>query len=167
MSLQFSRSMRSLKPESFRAARIGLILGSLNMLFVLGWFFLARVTLYEVSTQAQVNKDGLVKAVFSEEAVKRIKPGQAAIVRVSNGADQSPAAVSAIVVDAQANGRIELLIQSRDFFVYYDPAMKPEKVEVETEYITPANLVMRATGRYINQGQMPVSPQPVKDTNQQ
>ena len=33
------------------------------------------------------------------------------------------------------------------------------QVEVEVEYVTPAELVLRTSGKYLNRSQVPVSPQ--------
>lgn len=160
MSLQFSRSMRSLKIDSFRIARIGLILAMINVAVLLVWFFLARVTLYETSSRLEIADDGRLLANFSKEALQRIRVGQTAVLRISNGENQRPTALPALVVNMDtAAGQVEVLPLTENLprDVWSEPPAG--QVEVEVEYLSPAALVMRASGRFMNTAQVPVSPQ--------
>ena len=48
--------MRSLRLDSFRATRIGLVFAIIIMLALIVWFFMARVTLYEVSSTSGMER---------------------------------------------------------------------------------------------------------------
>ena len=167
MSIQFSRSMRSLRLDSFRVARIGLVLAIINMVVLIIWFFSAKVTLYETSSSIQVTSEGHLLATFPAEAQARIHPGQPAILRINAGTGQPPITLPLFVFDMQQeDGQVDLLI--------LDPSFSPTslsenpngRVEVEVEYVSPAELVLRASGKYLNQNQVPVSPQSLQNQEQ-
>ena len=58
MSIPFSRSMRSLKVDSYRASLVGILLASAIMLALVVWFFSARITLFEVSNSVGMSEEG-------------------------------------------------------------------------------------------------------------
>lgn len=159
MSLTFSRSMRSLQLDSFRAARIGLALAAINMLVLTAWFFLAKVTLYEASATLAWGDEGMVAATFSKEALARLRQGQPAIIRLDPGPDQPSLALPATLYRLPETGE-QVLFYITDNALPED--QRPEKltgqVEVEVEYVTPAELVLRTSGKYLNQ-----SPQTTRD----
>jgi len=165
MSLQFSRSLRSLRIDSFRASRIGLILAVLNMSALIAWFFLAKVTLYEASSSVSFTEDGRLMATFSPESIKRIQPGQSAILRLTPGADQPTIAIPTLVFDVETGeDRVELLVMTSDFPETIPKEKLSGQVEVEVEYITPAELVLRTSGKVFTKNEIPVSPQNFKET---
>ena len=160
--------MRSLRIDSYRAARIGMILAALNMLALVLWFFLARVTLYEISDKLELSQDGRVSAEFSSEAIGRIQTGQSAILRINPGPEQPGLNLPALVVNVDQKGnRAQFLIMVPDL----SPQSLGEKisgqVQVEVEYVTPAELVLRSSGKYLGESQVPVSPQNLKDQGNQ
>jgi hypothetical protein len=168
LSLQFSRSLRSLRVDSFRAAKIGLLLAIFLMTGLLAWFFLARVTLYENSTSIQLTDDGRIRASFSKEGMGRIHKGQAALVRLKNGPDQAVVTLPAFVYDIEPDTDQAILV--------FDTNQVPPdllgdnlngRVEVEVEYLTPVQLVLRATGKYLNESDIPVSPQNIQSETSQ
>jgi hypothetical protein len=167
MSLQFSRSIRSLRIDSFRASRIGLLLGLLIMSALIAWFFFAKVTLYETSASISFTENGRLMAVFTPEAIKRIQPGQSAILRLSPGADQSSINASALVygVETEQNN-VELLVMTPGLSAEIPKEKLSGQVEVEVEYITPAKLVLRTSGKVFNnnKNEVPFSPQIFKET---
>jgi len=168
LSLQFSRSLRSLRIDSFRAARIGMILAALNMLALVLWFFLARVTIYEVSDKLSLGKDGRVNAEFSTEAMGRIQTGQSAILRIDPGPEQPEQSLPALVVNVERGGnRVQLLIMVPDLSPQNLGEQIKGQAQVEVEYVTPAELVLRTSGKYLGAEQVPVSPQKLENqTNQ-
>ena len=54
MAIPFARSMRSLEADSFRFSGILLAIAAVLLAAWAGWFFLARVSLYELSDSARV-----------------------------------------------------------------------------------------------------------------
>jgi len=137
-----------------------MILAALNMLALVLWFFLARVTLYEVSDKLSLGQNGRVNAEFSSEAMGRIQTGQSAIVRIDPGPEQPGQNLPALVVAVERGGnQVQLLIMVPDL----SPQTLGEKIsgqaQVEVEFVTPVELVLRTTGKYMGGGQVPVSPQ--------
>ena len=148
MSIQFSRTLRSLHVDSFRASRIGLLLALVLAVALLAWFFFAQVTLYEVSTDMQVDEDGRVLALFAPEKVDRIQVGQQATVRLQLEPNQQPVAYPAIVFNPPAeSGEVELLLTEGEYPPVSGSSVKGQ-VEVEVEHISPLEMVLRAAGRY-------------------
>jgi hypothetical protein len=162
VSLQFSRSIRSLKVDSFRASRVALILAIVNIIVLLLWFFLGRITLYEVSSDLDLSEDGRLEAIFSQEALARLYPGQSAILRIDAGPEQPLATVPALLVDVEkSTGVAQFLMMSDELpaSVLTGELGSKAEIEVEVEYVSPATLVLRASGKYLGGSQIPVSPQ--------
>jgi hypothetical protein len=152
--------MRALRLDSFRATRIGLVIAVLIMLALILWFFLAKVTLYEVSTTLETKPDGMILATFPGEARNRLRPGMPAILRLSQGADQPSLTLPAVVWNLPSDGeQVEILVLSGGEALNQQPGKLSGQVEVEAEYITPAALLLRTSGKYLNRSQVPVSPQ--------
>jgi hypothetical protein len=164
VSIQFSRSMRSLRLDSFRATRIGLAFAIFIMLALIVWFFVAKVTLYEVSTSLEVNADGKLMATFPKEARPRLRPGMPAILRLTQGTDQPTLTLPAVVFDLPRDGeQVEILVISNALPLDSQQGELTGQVDVEVEYITPAELVLRTSGKFLNRSQVPVSPQTPQD----
>jgi hypothetical protein len=160
LSLQFSRSLRSLRVDSFRAAKVGLLLAILLMTGLLAWFFLAKVTLYENSTSIELTDDSRILASFSQEGMGRIRKGQAALVRLKSGSDQPDVTLPAFVYDlSPESNQAVLVFDTNQVPVELQTGSLNGRVEVEVEYLTPVELVVRATGKYLNETEIPVSPQ--------
>jgi hypothetical protein len=150
--------LRSLKVDSFRGSRLGLALGILIFIALLLWFFFAQVTLYEVSAEVTLNEDESLAAQFEPAAAGRIYEGQPAVLRIDAGPDQPLVTAAALVVGVDRDtGVVELLIIDEDFPVDALRAgrISQAEVEVEVEYITPAALVLRASGKYLGGSQLP------------
>jgi hypothetical protein len=140
---------------------LGLLLGVLLMIGLLAWFFLAKVTLYENSSTLQIQPDGQVVATFSEEGLRRVRQGQSVVLRIDQGADQPTLTLPAIVYDTQkGGGKVILYVFADELPAGAADGKLTGRAEVEVEYVTPAQLVIRATGRYLSgSAEIPVSPQ--------
>ena len=160
MSLQFSRSMRSLHLDSFRASRVGLILAIVNVLALLAWFFFVKVTLFEISNEVTFLPDGQAVALFPAEARARIEPGQPAVMRINLGPDQDQITLPALVIDLDPNSdEVYFLVITNEIPLDTLPEDLSGQIEIEVEYVTPFTLVRRASGTYFADTQIPVSPQ--------
>jgi len=152
--------MRSLKVDSYRASLVGILLASAVMLALVVWFFSARITLFEVSNSISMTEDGRLMARFPSESMARLRQGQPAVLRVTVGSDQSVVPLPAMVFTIQSGSNdVEIIPTTTEIPEnLLAPGFKGQ-VQVEAEYVTPAVLVMRAMGKYLNQPQIPVSPQ--------
>ena len=65
MSISFSRSMRSLAVDSFRPSLLGFIISAILLVAWLAWFFMARVSVYELSDTARLEVGTAVHPVVA------------------------------------------------------------------------------------------------------
>ena len=162
MSLPFSRSIRSLDIDSYRASRIGMILAIVIMILLFAWFFFVKVTLYEVSSDLTFTEDGYVLAYFPKEALRRIQTGQPVILRVYSDPDQAALTIPGLVISTEKDGeQVQILMISEEALSLPPQEDLTGQAQVEVEYVTPATLVRRASGSFLNNSQFPVSPQDV------
>jgi hypothetical protein len=150
-----------MKIDSFRASLIGLVLSALLVAALIAWFFLARVTLYEYSTALTITDDGQVLATFRPESMPRVRIGQSGLLRLDLGEELGEATLPVLVIDKRSDqNQVELLVMDGQLPDSLAIEELVGQVEVEAEYISPARLVMRASGQFLNSdGRMPVSPQ--------
>lgn len=147
MSTAFPHSTRTLAAD--RYGRVNWILWvAIGFLVAwLAWFFLARVSLYEASTEARLISDRQIVAYFPPAALVRIRPGQAAQLRLDDFLWTEYGTVAATVVrmdDAISDGRvmIELEIPADIETAIPLQAGLAGRVEVESGRVTPAGLLL-------------------------
>ena len=166
MSLQFSRSMRSLRIDGFRASQIGLFLAILNVLALIVWFIIGRVSLYETSDTVYLDENQRLLADFSVEALDRIRSGQAAILRLDVGQGQAPVSLPVFVYSIDRDsGQVELYPLNGDLPVDALQGNIKGQAQVEVEQIAPIALVLRASGKFLNRQEIQVSPQEILPNN--
>lgn len=154
MSIQFSRSIRSINIDSFRASRIGLIIGSLLMLTLILWFFFARVSVHETSQEVSLSQDGRFLAAFTDESLTRIQPGQDTLVRVFSSTEEPPLTIQGVVFDIfPDSNQVEIIIVAEDFIDLPPSENLTAQVDVEIEQVTPFNLIMRYSGQFVESEQ--------------
>ena len=152
--------MRSLKVDSYRASLVGIFLASGIMLALVVWFFSAKITLFEVSNSVSLAEDGRLMVRFPTESMARLRQGQSAVLRVTVGSDQSVVSLPAMVFTIQPDSNdVEIILTTNEIPENLLAQGFKGQVQVEAEYVTPAVLVMRAMGKYLNRQQIPVSPQ--------
>lgn len=159
MSLSFSRSLRSLQQDNFGPALAALIVTSLLLMAWSAWFFLAQVTLYETSRDFSVQRDGSLQVNFPPEALARLRPGQAATLRLTTTAAAEaqtfPAQVMDIPPETNQTGPVEL-------YVFSPEPIQPGQtgqVQIEVEQVSPAMLVLRSAGQFVDDPKLTLSPQ--------
>lgn len=163
MSTAFSHSLRSLQADRNRFSLVALSLAGLLFLGWLVWFFFAPVTLYETGQIIQTSSDGVVIAQFPLTAQTRLQVGQAVQLQLE-GAEQSDA-IPATVADVaqQATGDQVQVVIYADMDSPHVGALQEGltgRVSVAVESLSPARLVMRATGYGVDTP--PVSFDPAK-----
>ena len=165
MSIAFSRSMRSLQADSFRTALVALLVAMVFLIAWTAWFFLARITLYETSQAVSMTKRGMVVADFPPETLGRIQPGQPALLRFGGAARDQTGTIPAIVmnvIDQTPEGRVRVELVALGVVAPYQDGL-PSQVEIEVEHISPATLVMRASGQFVDTPPVSLSPQRAAD----
>lgn len=145
MAIQFSRSIRSLKNERNIAGFVVLASAGLVVAAWLLWFFFAPITLYEESSNFTVRRDGLLLVHFSEAALERILPGQAALFFPTTSQDQLGSSIPAQVMDTPAStGREDGLVH-----VYLKTSTQAGadltgQVRIAVEQLSPLSLILRS-----------------------
>lgn len=153
LSIPFSRSTRSLVLDSFRPGVIAMLLAILILASLIIWFIAAKVTIYQSSETASLKQDGMIEASFTAEGFATIKPGQKALLRLGQGPDSRPISIPTSVFDTgEGKDRVLLLITDYSALPFEITDELNGRVDIEVEYISPLELVMRATGQFLNRG---------------
>ncbi len=168
MSNTFSRTMRTLSADN---QHWSVIIASCLIVFLsvwLAWFFMARITLYEVSGRAQLSdittpqfgktaeeaQPFRVTAQFPEDALGRVQPGQAARLRLDAYTwpqyGSLPLMVDEVKVEAGASFvSVSLVPSGEEMLTMPLQGGMTGTVEVEIDKLSPAALALRAAGKLV------------------
>ena len=161
MAIAFSRSLRSLQSDGWRAPLVGLLLGILLLAVWVGWFFLASVRFNETGRVVRIDENGFLIAEFSTASLARLKRGQMALVRLDSeqvgvSIDTKTVPVQAVVSEVKpfdlVPGQVRLAVLPEQAKLL--PTALPDQpaialsasVEVVVERLSPAQLVLRNVG---------------------
>ena len=165
MPTPFANTLRSLNADRFHASLVGLGIALVLLIAWGGWFFLARMTVYEVSASAVIARDGFVIADFPSAKLGRIRRGQAAWLSPVLDGEKQPDSVPAVVIDvirasSAEPARVKLFpVIERDLSEILPEGQKV-RVEIEVESVSPAVLVLRTSGLLVDTPGVALSPQP-------
>lgn len=151
MSTSFSRSIKTLQADTSGGSLAAIILVMILLVGWLGWAFLARVPVYEVTETAVLLNATQVEANFPPDALLRLKPGQPALLRLDDFAWDTyglvPATVTGINPVLQ-DGRLQVHLQLKP-----DPdspiplqAGLTGRVEIKVDQKSPAALLLETSG---------------------
>jgi len=129
----------------------------------MAWFLLARITIYESSQTAQVIRGGMIIAEFPPEASGHIQRGQLALLRLNGTTEEYATTIPAMVTDVKPfsqkeGGQVELFMLPDATSPIPEPGQTGQ-VDIEVEYVSPATLVMRASGQFLDSPRLALSPQ--------
>jgi len=165
MPTPFANTLRSLNADRFHAGLIGLGVAFVLLIAWGCWFFLARMTIYEVSVSVVVASDGFVVAEFPAAKPGRIRRGQAAWLSPVVVGEKKPGSVPAVVTDVMRSSlaeptRVKLFpVQQRDQGQVLAEGQKV-RVEIEVDAVSPAAMVLRTSGLLVDTPGVALSPQP-------
>jgi hypothetical protein len=153
MSTAFAHSLRSLQADRNRFSLVALSLAGLLLLGWLIWFFFAQVTLYETGQIVQTSSDGVVVAHFPLTAQTRLQAGQAVQLQLAGAEPQAviPATVAEVAQHPTAD-QIQVVIYA-DMDSPQVAALRAGltgQASVAVEILSPATLVMRASGQGVD-----------------
>ncbi|QTA84814.1 hypothetical protein [Desulfonema magnum] len=165
MSVPFSRSIHSLNASRFRVPLATAIVMIIFLTIWSFWFFLARVTLCETSQKIRITKGSRVLADFPPGVLNRIRCGQHARLRLDGDIGNRAGIIPAIVMKVNDQGRGTRTVRVELFplpgAVIPTPLYEglTGQVQIEVEHISPAVLVMRASGLFADTSKISLSPQ--------
>ena len=157
MSIFFSHTEKALKADSPSFSILGLFSAIILMILWTSRFFLARITLYEISMRARIEKDKIIADFSSPTAFTRLKPGQTArlylkdssLSQYSFSSSCLPATVAKVSRKIeQGHIKAELIIQ-HGLTTGTTSGLLIGAVEVEVGHYTPAALILQAAGKII------------------
>ena len=142
-STPFSRTLRSLDADGFGPSLVAIIFAMLLLLSWGMWFFFANIPLTEVSQNIEITQSETMIVTYSPQAVTHLEEGQDAYVRLEGlWSETLPAIVMSVNYE---KGQVELFAE--EDLSYVDGVQeRVEYVEIEVEQVSPATLVMRASG---------------------
>ena len=152
MATPFERSMRSLEVSDPRKLIVALITTILLLVLWLLWFFLARITIYQISQPIDITESEVIIAKFPLEASQVLKPGQVAnlIIDGNIGVDLGPISGSVAQISREAEvGIVEVSIfmnweQVPQLYSLSNLVDLTGKIQIEVEQVSPATMVIRA-----------------------
>lgn len=149
MAVDFSRTTRALDADGYRLVLIALAVAVLLLLAWGVWFFRAEVGFYQISETARVTEDGTIVAEFPPDASDRIGYGRPALFLPDDVNSDVPESVPVTVTEVQrrASGlRVILVVAGHTGSGLLLAEGTTGRVQVETDRLTPAQLVLRLSG---------------------
>lgn len=131
--IAFSRTLRALDADDFRASKLGLLAAALVLCAWTWWMFAASVPQYESTSNVQI-ESGRVIAYFSPRQVLSLHAGQPALVHIEGAT--FPTRLQSIAAD-----HAELLLTPNPQSPI--PASTSASVEVEVSRVSPAAIALR------------------------
>ncbi|RKZ40011.1 MAG: hypothetical protein DRQ49_09810 [Gammaproteobacteria bacterium] len=180
MATPFSHTTRSLQNNNDFLSQAGLLVAILFAIMWGYWFLTAKITSYEVSQELYVTdkekffrqfsqgegakrvqtiRNRLIIAQFPQTALDNIQIGQDALIRL-DGDDKLTIPATVINV-RQTAGKAIVELRAEIDATLPNPFEegKGGKVRIEVEYVTPAILVLRASGMFTKTPSLSASPQ--------
>jgi hypothetical protein len=131
--IAFSRTLRALDADDFRASKLGLLAAAVLLAAWVWWMFAARVPRYESTTNVRI-ESGRAIAYFPADVMGRISIGQPAIVHADGSAFTSR-------VQSISSDHIDLVLPAN--------SQSPTAVsaDIEIARVSPASLALRTLTR--------------------
>jgi hypothetical protein len=155
MAISFSRSLRSLQGDAFRPSLAALIIASVLVVAWIAWLAFAPVTLYETSSDWQIQRDGALIVRFPEESMARFRPGQPATLTIQADADQPPRRLNAMVADVPSRTQNRLAPDTIKVALLSGALPKGAaggEIKIEVERVSPLTLLTRAGSKIVHLG---------------
>jgi hypothetical protein len=164
MTIPYAQSLRSVYNRNHWPSLIALAIALALLVAWLVWFVMARVPLYVTSQAISVSSQGYLLVTFPPEELIRVQPGQPATLTLNSEAQdqpsvQVPAYVRSVRTAASDQaGTVELelfpnentLAPGVEFQIDQVTSAVSRQMAIEVERVSPAVLVLRAAGKYVN-----------------
>ena len=150
MTVQFSRSVRSIHADNLGPMLIGTTFFAILMLGWVLWFFFAAIPDYEDSTAATYQREGYVMAEFSALAFNRLQRGQPAQFQPAVE-DRIVLTIPLVVTDIYPEtSQARLVVRAEDETTLPLQSGLTGQVKVTVEQFSPAVIVLRSAGLLSN-----------------
>lgn len=146
METYFTRTMRSIQGDYLQLMVVGTLMMTALLTAWVFWFFLAQITFYAASVDAQIQLDGAVAVRFSTDDLLQIRLGQPAWLQFDNGSGRPQLVAATVSGIDPATGKV-LVIPKLDVktFVHLR-TLTISQVKIAVNQVSPATLVFRAAG---------------------
>ncbi len=163
MSIAFAQSMRSLQADRGYRSLVSLAIAAVLLVAWVLWLFLAHITLYSTGQITEIQRDGTVIAAFPAKEAERLQVGQHALLMPSGELAKTVSAIPAEILNVipqagQDQVRVELYPLSEEPALF-DAKGFTGQVDVEVEQLSPAMLVARVSGQWVDTPSVVLSPQ--------
>lgn len=145
MTVQFSRSVRSIQADNLVPVLVGIGFFTVLMLGWMLWLFLAQIPFYATSTRATYHQEGYVIATFPPVSLARIRRGQPARLLLAGGSASKPIPLIASDVDP-VKGEVRLVLHLDDYETPHLQAGETGQVKVTVRQLSPILFILRAAG---------------------
>jgi len=157
MAVPFAQTSRSLKADRGIASLVFLATVSLLLIVWLVWAFTANFSVYAVSDTTQIRLDDTITVLFSADAGQELRNGQKALVYLDAPPLTEPFILPGQVIGLESapNGvrakiapdlrQIEAGPMYAEILNAFSQSVSGH-IEVETETLSPASLVLRSAG---------------------
>ncbi|MBX3011229.1 MAG: hypothetical protein KF832_06965 [Caldilineaceae bacterium] len=164
MSIPFTQSLQSLQADRGYTPLVTISIASLFLLLWSIWFFVPSLTVYVTGQIIGVTRSGNVVATFPPQVGTDLWPGQSARIRPTGPLAEQLSAFPAIVLEVEprpSTATVEVMLYPASEFLGETrlPGNVTGAVSVETEIISPAVLLLRATGQFVQTPPLVLSPQ--------
>jgi multidrug resistance efflux pump len=133
--IAFSRTLRALDADDFRASKLGLLVAVALLAAWSWWMLAARVRQYESTSNVRI-ESGVVVAYFPSTI--RIHPGQSAVVTLDG--KTSLARVQSVAPD---HAELDLVPNPQSPI----PASSSSSADIEVSQVSPASVALQSLGR--------------------
>ena len=164
MAIPFSQSKRSLRSDRGYAVLIGMAFALGLLLLWSAWFLWAPVTRYASGSVVGTTRSGRILADFPSDATEHMRAGQNGYLRPHDEIGELTGAIPVVV--AEFIGPLDSGSIRVSFYVPWEalpPSLQPAaltgNIDVEVEAVSPARLVARAAGQYLDSPAISFSPQ--------
>lgn len=168
MAIPFSQSTRALSADRGIPSIIGLIIAIALCTIWAAWFFYAPITRYATGTIVGATREGNIIAEFAAQELESIRPGQSAYIRLHGSEDSLTGSILGMVsrIIEPASSQLSKDSFSVLLFAQGDVAAAEIEarefagvVEIEVETVSPAMLVARASGQFVDTPSLSLGPQ--------
>lgn len=139
--IAFSRTLRALDADRFRLSNLILLVVAALSGCWLWWFLAGSIPQYEISEDVRIEPNRFI-ANFPARVLDHVRPGQTATLQLDGLS--VPGKVIAVGVDAATGRARTILLPATE---NPPPAAAHARAAIEVERVSPATLLLRATGR--------------------